>query len=114
MDKRESLWDLYLRKGMSRRSFLKACVALTTLMGLTTDQVSKVVEAAETKPLPVVISIWSTTTCFLLPAESPLSVIWMRSSRSTRGSTSWQWRALPALRTMAFIACPAGILSLIS
>ena len=57
MDKRESLWDLYLRKGMSRRSFLKACVALTTLMGLTTDQVSKVVEAAETKPLPVVVWI---------------------------------------------------------
>ena len=52
MDKRESMWDLYLKKGMSRRTFVKSCVALTSLMGLSTDQVSKVVEAAEKKPLP--------------------------------------------------------------
>ena len=57
MDKRESMWDVYLRKGMSRRSFVKACVALTSLMGLSTDQVSRVVEAAEKKPLPVVVWI---------------------------------------------------------
>lgn len=57
MDKRESMWDYYLKKGMSRRSFLKGCVALTSLMGLSTDMVSKVVEAAEKKPLPVVIWI---------------------------------------------------------
>ena len=57
MDKRESMWDVYLRKGMSRRSFVKSCVALTSLMGLSTDQVSKVVEAAEKKPLPVVVWI---------------------------------------------------------
>ena len=50
MDKRESMWEYYLRKGMSRRSFLKGCVALTSLMGLSTDMVSKVVEAAEKKP----------------------------------------------------------------
>ncbi|BEU88528.1 hydrogenase small subunit [Selenomonas sp. TAMA-11512] len=55
MEKRESMWDYYLRNGMSRRSFLKGCVALTSLMGLSTDMVSKVVEAAETNPLPVVI-----------------------------------------------------------
>lgn len=57
MEKRESLWEAYLRRGLSRRSFLKGCVALTSLMGLTTDMFSKVVEAAETKPLPVVIWI---------------------------------------------------------
>ena len=55
MDKRESLWEAYLAKGMSRRSFLKACVTLTSLMGLSTDNLTKVVEAAEVKPLPVVI-----------------------------------------------------------
>ena len=44
MEKRESMWDAYLRKGMSRRSFIKGCVALTSLMGLSTDMVSKVVE----------------------------------------------------------------------
>ena len=57
MDKRESMWDLYLKKGMSRRTFVKSCVALTSLMGLSSDKVSKVVEAAEKKPLPVVIWI---------------------------------------------------------
>lgn len=55
MDKRESMWEYYVRHGMSRRSFIKACVALTSLMGMSTDMVSKVVEAAEEKPLPVVI-----------------------------------------------------------
>lgn len=55
MEKRESMWERYLRNGLSRRDFLKGCVALTSLMGLNTDMVSKVVEAAESKPLPVVI-----------------------------------------------------------
>lgn len=57
VDKRETMWDVYLRHGMSRRNFIKGCVALTSLMGLSTDAVSKVVEAAEKKPLPVVIWI---------------------------------------------------------
>ena len=57
MEKRESLWDRCLDKGISRRSFIKSCVALTSLMGLSTDCLSKVVEAAEVKPLPVVIWI---------------------------------------------------------
>lgn len=55
MNKRESLWEAYLAKGFSRRNFLKGCVTLTSLMGLSTDNLSKVVEAAEAKPLPVVI-----------------------------------------------------------
>lgn len=57
MDKRESLWDAYLKRGFSRRSFLKGCMTLTSLMGLSTDMFTKVVEAAEQKPLPVVIWI---------------------------------------------------------
>ena len=52
LDKRESLLEAFLRRGFSRRSFLKGCVALTS-----PDMLSKVVEAAETKPLPVVIWI---------------------------------------------------------
>lgn len=55
MEKRESMFEAYLEKGMSRRSFLKACLALTSLMGLSTDMLNKVVEAAEEKQLPVVI-----------------------------------------------------------
>ena len=57
MEKRESLWERCLRKGISRRSFLKGCVALTTMMGLSTEKFQEVVEAAEAKPLPVVIWI---------------------------------------------------------
>ena len=55
--KRDSLWEAYLKRGLSRRSFLKGCVALTSLLGLSTDMFSKVVEAAEKRPLPVVIWI---------------------------------------------------------
>ena len=55
VEKRETMWEAYLRRGFSRRTFLKGCVALTSLMGLSTDMLDKVVEAAETKPLPVVI-----------------------------------------------------------
>ena len=55
MEKRETMLEAYLKKGMSRRSFLKGCVALTSIMGLSTDMLSKVVEAAETTQLPVVI-----------------------------------------------------------
>ena len=57
MEKRESMLEVYLRKGFSRRSFLKGCVALTSIMGLSTDMVGKVTEAAENAPLPVVIWI---------------------------------------------------------
>ena len=32
VSKRESLWEAYLAKGMSRRNFLKGCVTLTSLM----------------------------------------------------------------------------------
>ncbi len=57
MEKRESLWDRCLKQGISRRNFIKSCVTLTSLMGLSTECLTKVVEAAEAKPLPVVIWI---------------------------------------------------------
>lgn len=55
MKERETMLEAYLRRGFSRRDFLKGCVALTSLMGLSTDMVSKVAEAAQAKQLPVVI-----------------------------------------------------------
>jgi len=53
--KRESMLEVYLRKGMNRRSFIKSCVALTSILGLSTDMLSTVVAAAEKNALPVVI-----------------------------------------------------------
>ncbi|WP_110954406.1 hydrogenase small subunit [Anaerosinus massiliensis] len=55
MAKLESMWDVYLRKNINRRTFVKSCVALTSIMGLSTDMLPKVIAAAERKPLPVVI-----------------------------------------------------------
>lgn len=55
MDKLESMWEVYLKKGLSRRNFIKGCVALTSMMGLGSNMVPKVVEAAERQALPVVI-----------------------------------------------------------
>lgn len=55
MEKRKSMWEAYQSRGLSRRTFIKGCVALTTMMGLSTDMLDKVVEAAESKQLPVVI-----------------------------------------------------------
>ena len=55
MDKLESMWEVYLKKGLSRRSFIKGCVALTTMMGLSTNMLAEVVAAAEKNSLPVVI-----------------------------------------------------------
>jgi len=55
VDRLDSMWDAYSKKGLSRRSFIKGCVALTTMMGLTTDMLQQVVEAAEKNSLPVVV-----------------------------------------------------------
>lgn len=53
MEKRESLWDAYLRRGLSRRDFLKGCAALASLMGI--GSLERVAAAAESRPLPVVL-----------------------------------------------------------
>ena len=51
----DTLWDVFQRKDISRRSFLKTCVTLTGILGLGPNMVAKVVEAAETKELTPVI-----------------------------------------------------------
>ncbi len=55
MDRLDSMWEVYLRKGISRRSFIKSCVALTGMLGLGPGMLSQVVAAAEKNSLPVVI-----------------------------------------------------------
>lgn len=55
MERGKSLWDVFQQRNLSRRSFLKTCVALTGLMGLAPTMITQVVEAAETKELPVVV-----------------------------------------------------------
>ncbi len=54
MERYTSIWDMYQKKGMSRRSFIKTCTAMTAMLGLSPSMLSDVVEAAE-KRLPVVI-----------------------------------------------------------
>lgn len=54
MEKYSSIWDMYQKKGMSRRSFIKACTAMAAMLGIAPNMLSDVVEAAE-KRLPVVV-----------------------------------------------------------
>lgn len=54
MEKYDSIWDMYKKRGMSRRSFIKACTAMAAMLGLAPGMLSDVVEAAE-KRLPVVV-----------------------------------------------------------
>ena len=51
----DTLWDVFQRKDISRRSFLKTCVTLTGILGRGPNMVAKVGEAAETKVLTPVI-----------------------------------------------------------
>ena len=55
MEKRDSLWDLFQKRNLSRRSFVKTCLTLTGVLGLSPSMLSTVVEAAQTKVLPPVI-----------------------------------------------------------
>ena len=50
-----SLWNLFQERKLSRRTFMKSCVALTAILGLPPALTNKVVAAAETKELPTVI-----------------------------------------------------------
>lgn len=54
-DRVNSLWTLFQDRKLSRRSFVKSCVALTAIMGFSPKMLNNVVEAAETKELPIVI-----------------------------------------------------------
>lgn len=51
----QTLRDKFEERNFSRRSFVKACVALTAAMGLPASMVPEITKAAETKELPVVI-----------------------------------------------------------
>lgn len=50
-----NLWSLFQARRLSRRTFMKSCVALTAILGLPPTMLNTVVRAAETKELPVVI-----------------------------------------------------------
>lgn len=52
---RKTLWEEFQDRSLSRRSFMKTCVGLTAALGLAPAMLPKVVEAAESKQLPVVI-----------------------------------------------------------
>lgn len=55
MERRDTLWDVFQKRNLSRRSFLKTCVAITGILGLAPTMIPDVVAAAEKKPLPPVI-----------------------------------------------------------
>ena len=50
-----SLWTLFQERRLSRRTFMKSCVALTAILGLPPTMLDTVVKAAETTELPTVI-----------------------------------------------------------
>ena len=54
-DRLNSLWTLFQERRLSRRTFMKSCVALTAVLGLPPTMLDSVVKAAETKELPTVI-----------------------------------------------------------
>ena len=51
MEKSNSLWDLFQEKNVSRRNFLKTCVAITGILGLSPMMIPNVVAAAEKRTL---------------------------------------------------------------
>ena len=55
MGRQETLWELFQRKDLSRRSFLKTCVAVTGMLGLSPAMIPQVVAAAEKNPLTPLI-----------------------------------------------------------
>ena len=55
MENRDSLWNVFQKRGLSRRSFLKTCVTITGILGLSPTMLPEVISAAEKNVLPVVI-----------------------------------------------------------
>jgi len=51
VEKSNSLWDLFQEKNVSRRNFLKTCVAITGILGLSPMMIPNVVAAAEKRTL---------------------------------------------------------------
>ncbi len=54
-ERMNSLWTLFQERKLSRRTFVKSCVALTAVLGLPPTMLDTVVKAAETKELPIVV-----------------------------------------------------------
>ena len=50
---------MYQKKGMSRRSFIKACTAMAAMLGIAPSMLSEVVEAAEKKIASCCMASWS-------------------------------------------------------
>lgn len=55
MERKDSLWDLFQKRDLSRRTFLKTCVTITGMLGLSPVMIPQVVTAAEQKTLVPVI-----------------------------------------------------------
>lgn len=54
-ENKNTLWNLFQNRKLSRRSFVKSCIALTAILGLPPSMYKSVMKAAETKELPVVL-----------------------------------------------------------
>lgn len=54
-ENKNTLWNLFQERKLSRRAFVKSCVALTAVLGLPPTMLNSVVKAAETKEVPVVV-----------------------------------------------------------
>ena len=54
-ERKNTLWTLFQERRLSRRTFMKSCVALTAILGLPPTMLDAVVKAAETTELPTVI-----------------------------------------------------------
>lgn len=48
---RQSLWELFQKQSLSRRHFIKTCVALTGILGMSPSMLPDVVARAESRPL---------------------------------------------------------------
>jgi len=55
MDYGLTLWELFQKRHLSRRTFMKACVTITGVLGLSPAKLTEVVQAAETRQLTPVI-----------------------------------------------------------
>jgi hydrogenase small subunit len=81
-EKRLSVYEECMDKGVSRRDFLKFCTAMTAWLGLESSGVSQVVNALETKPR--------------------LPVIWLHLQECTCCSESFIRSSHPVLATLLF------------
>jgi len=55
METKDSLWDLFQKKQISRRSFVKSCVSLAGILGLAPSMIPELIQIAEAATLPPVI-----------------------------------------------------------